>query len=65
MGPPQPLTIGLTAMGFLCIFLRKYNCCVLGGFCSLKLRYSLVVLSIMPWLYNFCIKVLILWLTVL
>ena len=26
VGPPQPLTIGLTDMGFLCIFLRKYNC---------------------------------------
>ena len=26
VGPPQPLTMGLTAMGFLCIFLRKYSC---------------------------------------
>ena len=31
VGPPQPLTIGLTAIGFLCIFFRKYNCWVLGG----------------------------------
>ena len=23
VGPPHPLTIGLTAIGFLCIFLRK------------------------------------------
>ena len=26
VGPPHPLTMGLTAMGFLCIFLRKYSC---------------------------------------
>ena len=31
VGPPHPLTMGLTAIGFLCIFLRKCNCCVLGG----------------------------------
>ena len=38
VGPPQPLTIGLTAMGFLCIFLRKYSCCVLGMLSGLKVR---------------------------
>ena len=30
VGPPQPLTIGLTAMEFLWNFFRKYPCCVLG-----------------------------------
>ncbi len=32
VGPPHPLTIGLTAIGFLCIFFKKYSCCVLGVF---------------------------------
>ena len=30
VGPPHPDTIGLTAMGSLCIFFRKYSCCVLA-----------------------------------
>ena len=38
VGPPQPLTMGLTAMGFLCIFLRKYSCCVLGMLSDWKVR---------------------------
>ncbi len=38
VGPPQPLTIGLTAMGFLCIFFKKYSCCVRGICSCLKCR---------------------------
>ena len=51
VGPPQPLTIGLTAIGFLWIFKRNYSCCVRGIFSGLKLRYSLVMLSTMPFLF--------------
>ena len=48
VGPPHPLTIRLTAIGFLCIFLRKYNCWVLGGGSNSSVRYSLVIRSIVP-----------------
>ena len=48
VGPPQPHTIDLTAIGFLCIFLRKYSCWVLGGLSFPSVRKSLVVLSIIP-----------------
>ena len=48
VGPPQPLTIGLTAMGFLCIFLRKYSCWVLGGGSVPRIRCSLVSVSMIP-----------------
>ena len=46
VGPPQPLTIGLTAIGFLCIFFWKYSCWVLGGLSFPSVRMSLVMLSI-------------------
>ena len=48
VGPPQPLTMGLTAMGFLCIFFRKYSCWVRGGGSVERVRYSLVSGSIIP-----------------
>ena len=48
VGPPHPLTMGRTAMGFLCIFLRKYICWVLGGVFVLKDRYSFVSESMIP-----------------
>lgn len=51
VGPPHALEIGLTAVGVLCIFLRKYSCCVRGMLSGLKLRKSLVMLSITPFLY--------------
>ena len=51
-GPPQPLTIGLTAIGFLCISFRKYACCVLGSLSCLSVRYSCVVWSMIPFLHT-------------
>ena len=48
VGPPQPLTMGLTAMGFLCIFLRKYSCWVRGGGFVFRVRCSFVSGSIIP-----------------
>lgn len=59
VGPPQPLTMGLTAMGSLCIFLRKYSCCVRGGGSVLRVRCSLVSGSIMPSWYILSTYVLI------
>lgn len=58
VGPSQPLTIGLTAMGFLCIFLRKYSCWVRGGGSVFRIRCSLVVMSMLPSSYIECIYVL-------
>ena len=52
VGPSQPLTIGLTAIGLLCIFFRKYSCWVLGGGLVSSVRYFLVIWSIIP---SFCI----------
>ena len=40
--------MGLTAMGFLCIFFRKYTCWVLGGGSVSRVRYFLVVESMIP-----------------
>ena len=40
--------MGLTAMGFLCIFFRKYNCWVLGGGSVSRVRYFFVVESMIP-----------------
>lgn len=42
--PLQPLTMGLTAMGFLCIFLRKYTV-VGGGYCEGEM-------FLCEWIYN-------------
>lgn len=38
MGPFTPLTMGRTAMGVLCNFLIKYNCCVRTSSGSVKCR---------------------------
>ena len=51
VGLPHPLTMGLTAMGFLCIFLRKYSCWVRGGGSVLRVRCSFVSGSIIPSTY--------------
>ena len=58
VGPPHPLTMGLTAIGFLCIFLRKYSCWVLGGGSVCRVRCSLVGGSMIPSWYIECTYVL-------
>ena len=40
--------MGLTAIGFLCIFLRKYSCCVLGGGSVVRVRCFFVIGSMIP-----------------
>ena len=51
VGLPRLLTMGLTAIGFLCNFVKKYSCCVLGGCPSLNVRFSFVTLCIILFLY--------------